>query len=939
MSEIVIIGYQAVSKNTSTGSVSRVSGEALSKTGVATFEQALQGRIPGVIATQQSGQPGSGVLIEIRGAGGFGKNQGPLYIVDGVVGANGSTVNPADIESIDVLKDASTAAIYGARGANGVVIITTKRGKAGPVVVNYETSYGIQNITERMDVLNTREYIDFINRSKMAEGGSAVPQFDSSEKIDNLARINTDWQDEIFLKNSPVQNHNINISGGSENATFSLSGNYFDQQGALIETYYKRYSLRINSDFKAGKYLSFGESISLVRTKQRSNDNGGDWTNVINSALKMPPYLPPYDTDPTLVTHIPQNSGGWPSGVQSWEGNDLGNPLSSKLVEYDPNYNEIQASIYGQVNFTDELFYKINVGYTYNNSFNSSYTPQYYSGPYQSNSHPSLHKHGHDNQSVLIENTLNYNTTLAGKHNVSAILGVSKQTFNNESFGFGTNELPNEAVRNISTGANSGSRYIYGDISEYRLSSVFGRVNYDFERKYLFSATFRKDGTSRFGPERKFGNFPAFSAGWRVSQENFMKGVGFISDLKLFGSWGKLGGDNIDDFQYLPIIYIGGNNYNLGGTGENNEALYFGSRLNGFANPALQWQANVTTNLGLNIGLLENKLMLSAEYYVKKTDKLLQYVRIPLTSGYSGLFLNSGAVENKGIDLQLIYQDKIGNLNFDITGNFSTLKNRVTSLGSSPSPIFDGSILPNQILITKTDIGRPIGSFYGFEYVGIYQDSAAINNSPHIVGTRPGDIQYRDINGGGGATDSLGIPDGRITDKDKTYIGNPWPKFVYGLGINANFKGIDFHLFLQGVYGNDVFNVQNSFFGDGYQGRYNAYTKVLDSWTPENPSTSQHRLGGTNVNFVPSSRMVEDGSYMRIKNVQIGYSFPENISTKVGLNKLRIYISAQNLLTFTNYSGYDPEIGARNNSNTHKGIDVGNYPQAQTFLAGIQIGF
>jgi TonB-linked SusC/RagA family outer membrane protein len=550
-----------------------------------------------------------------------------------------------------------------------------------------------------------------------------------------------------------------------------------------------------------------------------------------------------------------------------------------------------------------------------------------------------MSKDGSNNQNILIENTLNFNKLFAKKHNVSAIAGLSRQNFKYEGFSLGTNDLPNEDVRNISAGAGSSTRYISGSISEYRLFSVFGRLNYDYSGKYLFSATFRRDGTSRFGPNRKFGNFPAFSAGWRISEEKFLKDVDFISDLKLFASWGKMGSDQIADFQYLPMVSIGSNNYNLGATGAGNEALYVGSRLGGFANSDLQWQANVTSNIGINLGILDNKFILSAEYFVKKTDKLLQNVTIPTSSGYGSIYMNAGAVENKGVDLQLLYQQNFGDFHIDVAGNFSTLKNKVTSLGSSRSAIYGGQILPSQLLITKTDIGQPIGSFYGYKYVGVYQDTASIIATPHIVGTRPGDIQYADINGGGGALDSLGIPNGRITDKDKTFIGNPWPKFVYGLSVNASYKGFDMNLFLQGVYGNDIFNVQNGYFGDGYQGRYNAYARVLNSWTPQNKSTTQHRLGNESVNFVPSSRMVEKGSFLRLKNIQVGYTLPANLVNKVGIQRLRIFVSSQNLFTITKYSGYDPEIGARSNSNLNKGIDVGNYPQARSLMAGLQVDF
>jgi len=638
--------------------------------------------------------------------------------------------------------------------------------------------------------------------------------------------------------------------------------------------------------------------------------------------------LPAYDTDVNAVYHVAQNTNGWPSGVSGWEGNDTKNPLDAGLRTYKPQSYAFSGSFFGEVHFLKQLYYKLNVGLSYNNDFSSIITPRYYSGNYASNAIKKVEESGGYGSSVILENTLNYNGSF-GKHNITAVAGVSKQRNQSENYGLGT-FMPNDIVSLISNGSSDANRFVSGGNGDYKITSQFGRVNYDYDGKYLLSATIRRDGSSNFGPDHKFGVFPAFSAGWRISKESFMAGVKAISDLKLFGSWGKLGFESIPAFSYLPQVYVGGKNYNLGGNGTGNEIAYPGSDQNGFPNPGIQWQANVTTNIGVNLGLFNNMFTLDAEYYIKKTDKLLLNETIPASSGFGGILLNAGAVENKGVDIQLTYHKVIGDLKLDVTGNVSTVKNKVTSLGAQNSPIKDGIVLPNQIPVTQSAVGHPIGSFWGLQYLGICQDTTGIAKIP---GTRPGDCRYADISG----PDS--IPDGKIDSKDQTYIGNPWPKAIYGLTINASYKGFDMTVFFQGVYGNDILNEEAGFWSDGYQGRYNAETKVLNAWTPQNTSTSEHRIGNLPVNYAISSRMIEKGSYLKVKNLQIGYTIPSAISGKLGVSMLRVYLSATNLITFTKYSGFDPEIGARYNSNTIRGIDQGCYPQARTVVGGLQINF
>ena len=925
--EVVIIGYQTIKKKDVIGSVASISNKDLARSQVANIDQAFQGRTAGVIATQSSGQPGASVMVEIRGAGGFG-SQGPLYIIDGIPSSNVSNLNPSDIESLDILKDASTAAIYGARGANGVVIVTTKRGKSGPVKVSFETSYGVQNVPKKFDMLNSRQYMDFVNASSIENGGTLVPQFDTQAKRDNLALINTNWQDLLFKKNAAVSNTTLTISGGNDNATFLLSANYRNEDGIVIDSYNKRLSLHLNSDFKAGKYLKFGESISLSQNQYRSiTDNSGDQGNPITQALRLPPYLPPYDTDVNAVYHNAQNTNGWQTGVQGWGGNDTGNFLTSNLNDYKPKSFSFEGAFYGEIHFLKQLYYKLNVGLSYSPSFISNLTPRYYSGPYSSNSQVIESKDFVYGAGVIIENTLNYSDSF-GKHNISAVGGISKQESLSERIGLST-FMPNDLLTNIDAGKNDIRRTVYGSTGNYRLTSSFGRVNYDFDGKYLASATIRRDGCTKFGPNKKFGIFPAFSAGWRISKEDFMAGLKAISDLKVYGSWGKLGSDNIGDFQYLPQVFVGSRNYNLGGNGTGNESVALGAEHNGLINQNIQWQANITTNIGVNLGLFNNMFTFNAEYYIKKTDKLLLAVPLPSTTGFGSITMNAGGIENKGIDLQLTYHKMVGDLQLDVTGNTSILKNNVTSLAGS-NAIYSGIILPEGRQTTKTDVGQPIGSFWGYKYLGIAQ---SITGIPIIPGTRLGDCQYADLSGPDGK------PDGKIDSYDQTYIGNPWPKAVYGLTINASYKGFDMNVFFQGVYGNDILNEEGGFWDDGYQGRYNAKTKVLDAWTPQNLSTSQHRLGNDNVNALVSTRMIEKGSYLKIKNLQLGYSLPSAILSKLAINKLRIFVSSSNLLTFTKYSGYDPEIGARYNSNLFRGIDQGGFPQARTFMCGLQVNF
>ena len=926
LEEVVVIGYGTQKKRDVTGSIASVSSKQLEKTKVSSIDQSIQGMASGVLVTQSNGNPGAPPAVQIRGASRFGSNE-PLYVVDGVIiqgnlerypqqpggGYNPlAGINPDDIASIEVLKDAGAAAIYGARAGNGVIIVTTKKGKPGKLQVTLDASYGTQTVIKKLDIMNTTQNFQFSERQNGYKNIYDNPDSLTYEGIP-YQKINTNWQD-VILKNAPIQNFTLGISGGNESATYNISLGYLNQDGILIQSGFKRYTLRSVTDFKISKRISIGESINLSRGSQEDNSKQGVHFGYFGGTVFTPPFLSPYTTDPSYT-------GGYNGGTV-WMG-QLGSPLSLLLNSILDQRDRLLSNTNARIEIFNGLTYKLNIGLDLGSTLHETYTPAHYNGANASAVLSGLSEYSIYDRNILIENTLSY-TRDFGKNHFDAVIGISQQKDNYHLYQVSTT-IDNNIQTSFDAGSN-GNKIIGGKKSDYLMSSQFGRINYNYAGKYLFSATLRRDGSSRFGPDKRWGVFPAFSAGWRISQESFLANVPLINDLKLYGSWGELGNDNVGNYLYSSTVQ-GAWPDPQGRTGgliayPFGDVLYNGQAPVQFGNSILQWESTKTTNFGLSGAILQNKISFEMEYYVKKTaNLLLSSLPVPPSVGLIGAASNSATVRNKGMDFSLRYDGNAGAFNFSVTGNLSLyLENKILSLGDfNPTPIYGGNTATSNIgaFVTKSDIGGHVGDFYGLKFLGIWQegDTAGIYRQP---GAQPGDCKF-----------AVGA-DGQLKPQ---VIGNPNPDYSFGVTLAVEYKGIDLSVFIQGVQGNDVYNSRLK-----VPGPY--LTKFLDCWTPENKSNTLPRARSTyGRNYDISSFYIEDGSYTRIKNVQLGYTLPASILNRVKISKLRVYLTAQNLFTFTKYSGYDPELGEFSGRNVDRGIDIMSYPNSKEYRMGVQVTF
>ncbi len=917
LSEVVVVGYGTQERAKVTGAISSVTAEEINALPVPSLDAALQGRAAGVNVTN-SGAPGVNPQVKIRGIGTVGNTE-PLYVIDGVPTRGGlNSINPNDIESIEILKDAATAAIYGSRGANGVVMVTTKKGQAGQVNVSLDSYYGVQNAWTQLDLLNVDQYLAY-GRDLQLNAGQPIPQ--RFEDLGEFAGIETDWQDAMF-QSAPIQDHNISVSGGSETATFNVGAGYFEQEGIMLGTGFKRVSFRANTEFDLGR-VTIGNTLTLANTNRQVEPFEGGRSQ-IEHMIKSVPYIPIYD----------ENRIGGFRAPDRLDGSDPANPVLHAMLIDNTNVDfKVLGTAYANVEIIEGLTYKFLLGLNANYGHTRDFVPMYNAGDFSINPTADLSETRSTFISPLISNQLNYDKTF-GNHTVGATAVVERQTSTfNDLDGSGENTISSD----IPVLGGVSNPVVGGDRNEYALISYIGRVNYDYAGKYLLSASIRRDGGSRFSQDEKWGTFPSVSAGWRISEESFMEGATFISDLKLRGSWGKTGNDNIGDYGYSPTLNSNFY-YNFNGN------LVPAYTVRDLANPNIKWETTVMTNIGLDLGLLDDRIRLSVEYFDNETQDMLLSVPIPPSLGYDGApTANVGTVSNSGFEIMAGYSKNSGDFQWGLNGNISFVNNELVSLGIGNTifgPAFEGD--PT----TYTEEGEPIAYFYGWEVEGIFQSEQEVQqanalgdpNEPYQnSSTSAGDIRFRDIDG-----------NGVINADDRTNIGHFLPDFFYGLNATANWRNFDFTMFIQGVSGNEILNT-NTYDLQGMTRLFNSGTAVLDRWTPQNTDTDIPRAvtGDPNRNARLSTRYIEDGSYLRIKNLSIGYSLPTDILGALGdsfISSLRIYVTSQNLLTLTDYSGYDPEIGVRSdltglNASLSNGVDYGQFPQARTFLAGIQIGF
>ena len=943
LDEVVVIGYGTQERKDITGAVTSVDAEQISRQPIANVQQALQGQTPGVQVTQEGGQPGGSVDVKIRGIGSINSNNSPLYVVDGVIiNGNLENFNPNDIASVDVLKDASASAIYGARAANGVVLITTKRGKEGGAQFTFDAYYGVQSAWKTLDLLNAQQYQAVTNETYDNAGLNRIPALDGT-----TLTTNTDWQDAV-LRTAPIQSYNLGMSGGGEHTRYYVSANYFNQQGIIVGTGAQRGSLRVNTDTEKGRF-KFGNSVQISRT-DRDSEASNNATSILQSAIQGAPYLPIYDDN---------NVGGF-AGPGADDGEPWFNPLGvQELVSNNILRDRIVGNVYGELEIIAGLTYRTSLGIDLSSADRRFFAPYFEQAGGASEQIPGfeqipfLEQSSQKQFSWIAENLLTY-TQSFGNHHLTALVGYTAQessTTSQETQVTGGNL---NSVRVL----NGSSEIVFarGTLNEWAINSLLGRLSYDYDGRYLLQLNVRRDGSSRFGPENRYGTFPSISAGWRISEEAFMQRLSpTLSDLKLRGSYGVLGNDGIGNYTWQTTL--------------NPNAGYVFGRDQGFAgavvpsnlpNEGLLWEEVQQLDIGLDIGLFNNRLLLNADYYVKTTTNMLLRADVPRSSGTNQITLNAGEVRNRGLELAAQYRHSEGPWQYQIGANLTTIDNEVISLGDNDA-IASGSWGQQAGALRKlTDVGQPIGSFYGYQVAGIFQDFEQIRNAALPVGlspfdeegnlltgedlngkVMPGDLIYRDINGEDENGELTGRPDGIIDESDRTFLGSPIPNLVYGFDASVSYRGFDFYVLLQGVSGNDLFS-ETKFTLEGYHRAYNQGVAVLDRWTESNPSTTVPRAipSTFNYNTRVSSRWIEDGSYLRVKNVQLGYTLPTPLQDRLSVSNARVYVSAQNLFTFTDYLGFDPEIGSPSNREIDSnGIDGVNYPQARTFLVGIKFGF
>lgn len=921
LNEVVVVGYTTQRKKDLTGAVSLVSSKDINGLPVGGVDQILQGKAAGVAVTQNTGAPGDGINIRIRGVGTINNND-PLYIVDGVPTKDGiNEISPNDIESINILKDASSAAIYGARASNGVVIVTTKRGVSGKAKLSVNAYTGVQTATNLIKMANTAQYVSAFNTAAINDGRNTIS--------DSLARTLSDvnWLNEV-LRPAPVSNASLSVSGGNENSQYIVSGNYFSQDGLIKNSSYNRFNLRTAVSSTLSKYLKIGTNVNLAYSKTRKVGTSGDGytgaaASIVRYALFRTPGTPVYNANGQFVD--------LPKQDPSVNGNFLGdgvNPVAAADASNNNTYGyTVLGDAYVEVSPVKGLKIKSDIGLNliltdYKQFFETFGIDRFFNSP-------SSLAQSHSNElNYNWTNTATYDLTL-GKSVFNFLAGSELikqdiQALSASRNGF-VNQTPN--FQYLDNGA-SASQQNGGNESHFALSSLFGSIHYQFNNKYLASVSYRYDGSSQLSPSSRYQGFASGSLGWRIDQEDFMKNIKPISTLKLRAGLGQLGNEqSIGNYPYVSLL-SGGFYYPFGGTSTQ------GYSITSKGNPNVRWESSTQQDAGLDIGLFENAILLSADYYVKKTSNMLLFLPLPTSGGNGGNpAVNAGNVTNKGIELELSYKKTINNnLTYSLTGNLATVNNKVTALANG-TPIANGRI-DNNYYATLTAVGHPIGSFYLLQQEGIFQNTQQIfTHAYQGPGIRPGDVMYKDVNG-----------DGVIDDKDRSFVGSPIPKFTYGLTGNVQYKNFDLSIFFQGVSGNQIYNQVLTDI-EGFYRPFNITERVAtQSWNGPGSSNTFPLLSWTdgNNNKMPSTRFLESGSYLKLKNVQLGYKLSSKTLQQLKISSLRVFVSGQNLATFTKYTGLDPEqYNNSNNGNsvTAVGIDWGTYPSARTITVGVNANF
>ena len=952
LDEVVVVGYGVQKKSVVTAAISRVTAEDLNNTTPSRIEDALKGKVSGVQITQSSGQPGADSKVRIRGVGTV-NNSEPLYIVDGMPVDGGiNYLNPTDIQSVEILKDAASAAIYGARAANGVILVTTKSGVSGKTNITYDFTYGLQNPWKKRSVLNATEYMTLMNEVAVNDGNA--PKY-LPEQIASAGK-GTDWQDETFNYDAPVQSHQVSVNGGSEKIVYFLSLGYFDQEGIVGGNYgksnYNRWSLRTNSTYNVfeTKDRSFlnkmrvGVNISYARSKSSGIETNSEYGSVLGSALAFDPTVPVYATNPESVL------ASYPNAVKDKNGKvysipaggfqEIANPVGMLNAPTSSTLNEDKfvASFWGELDLYEGLKFKSSYGADLAFWGNDGYTFPYFLATQGKNiTQSSVFSNMHRGFTWQVENTLTYTKTFDDKHNLTVLLGQSAKEYTlRELYGDDYDLLetnPDKANINSAIADRDEERVAggTGGFSNQTLASYFGRIDYNFDERYMIQATVRRDGSSNFGPNHKWAVFPSVSLGWNVTNEAFMDSrPDWFSNLKLRASWGKNGNERIGQFRYTSLM-DGGQNYYFG-SGDNAKMQY-GSSPSKIANPNVKWEESEQLDLGFESRFFNNSLTFGFDYFKKKTNGMLMDQPIPAYVGKGAPIANAGDMQNWGLEFESTYKLKINDFSFNVGANASYLNNKLIKLGNaSGEAIYADAGASGVGSYVKGRNGEVYPYFYGYKTGGILQNQQQADeyNSKYGEKAQPGDVIFLDIAG-----EKSNTPDGKITDADKTKIGKGMPDWTFGLSLGADWKGFDLNLFFQGTAGNDVFDFSQR----GDIQAMNRPSWMLDRWIGEGTSNKIPRMTAVNPNrnWRSSDLYIKDGSYVRLKTIQLGYSLPTSLLEKASLQRLRLFVTAENLFTFTSYDGFDPEIAAGDYFNI--GVDKGIYPQSRTISVGANLTF
>ena len=895
MQEVVVTGYGTQQRRDVTGAMASVKAEDLTPIAAPSVDQMLQGRVAGVQVIPSSGKPGDNAVIRIRGIGTL-NDASPLYVVDGMLLNDISFVNPSDITSVDVLKDASAEAIYGSRGANGVIIITTKRGTLETGNRFTVRAYaGSQKVLHDIELVDGHDYAVLAN--ELAANTGLAPYFANP----NAIGVGTNWQNAIF-ESAPTQSYELASSGGTARNSYYVSGNLFRQAGVLPHSDFNRLTLRVNNDYQLTDHILFGHNLAFSYVdRQRPPD-------VLGTLYRADPTLAPRNPDGTFTDlSVRATSGGNPAAAVFYTQNE---EHGGRLV----------GNVFAEANVLGHVTLRSSFGLDYNRPEFKIFTPRYFVSPTQQNPINNVLVQQGTTTSWLWENTLTYNY-VANVHRLNLLAGISMQAFYQDSLGCKRTSVvgEDESFWYCNAGDAQGQSNFNGGF-EWKMLSYLFRANYTFKDRYLFTVSMRADGSSKFGPDNRYGYFPSFAVGWNLKEEGFLRDAGAISALKLRGSWGKIGNEKIGAYPSVALV-----RGNLNGVFGPAQDLIFGATPIDLANPQLKWESTTQTNLGVDGVLFHGRLAATVDFYRKVTDGILVQVPIPNYVGaQTNAYVNAAKVRNGGVEGTFTWQGKTGALDYEIGLNGATISNKVLALGQGKNEILDGGLGNEVTSTTRTIVGQPIGCFWGFKVAGVFQADGDTLLFPKQGGERAGDLRFTDLN-----------KDNAITAADRTFLGCPIPDVVYGFNTRVKWRSFDLSFNLSGQAGNKVFNGKKAV----RFGVENFETSYLARWDGAGTSNREPRITNAGHNYQASDRFIEDGSFLKLQTLQVGYRLPEGLASHLGVTQARFYVSATNLFQITNYSGYTPELTASSGSVMASGIDLGVFPPARTFTVGMDLTF